>query len=438
MENEIEVKALTTKIDSLLAKIKEKSEKEEINSVEIKSLKEDLIKTITENKISSNAAVLEQKSQLDAIEAKLNNPFNPVNEEKKLNETHLKEDIISICKAIDSRKQVRLEETKAIRITDATTTGGFIPSSVSRGLVDVNAQPELVLLSEIDNLPAVNTLKEESFFIGYDSSFLDLDGANEMDAADVSRLIELSIIKIVSRKEQAKILVSSDIMLSAAAGDVSAMEIVQRNLSELRIKFYLRVVKKVFADMINNANSSEVKKIVKIPTTTNNPTQTATLRENLRNFPSNLKKVYIGNSVMYLSRTYLDSIFAKESSDGHLPLEQFRYEGKITYFLTPGKAYRVETFEHDQIGTYKSLVDGTTDITTDYDPAALVGANAGKLLAIVGDFKKGYKHQPSTAGTIGYDSSISNLLDGAIPAGIISYVAQGLGVKEALKLLYSI
>lgn len=347
-----------------------------------------------------------------------------------------KKSATAFAAAIKDKSVIRLEEHKAIRITDPTTTGGFFPNVVNRGILDVNAQPLITLLDDVDVLPAVNTLKEESFFLGYDSSLLDLDEANEMDPATAKKTIEHSAIKITSRKEQASILVSTDLMLSAYAGDATALNVVEKNLDELRMKFLRKNVKKGFQDIIANANSTDLNKIVKVESTLDTVDEIS-MRKDLRLLPTTLKKQYVNTSILYLSRKFLNAIFAKEATDGHLPLEQFVYRDGITFFLTPEKSYVVRTFEHDQIGDYLSLKDGTTSITTDYNPSASAGGNAGKLLAIVGDFKKGYKYQPSIAGTIGYDNSVREQLTGVVVAGMISYVAQGLGVRESLKVLYS-
>jgi len=420
--------------------------------VEVKSLGEgvkELAKTLTEGFASiKEKEVTEEMKSLNAKLEEKSAEANNLKEKLKLadagqgsfSEGVSEEETKSISAftaAIEGKSKTRIEEYKSIRVTDPTVTGFFTKQGVNRGIVSTNEQPMVTLLSDVDVLPAVNTIKEESFIIGYDSSLLDLDEANEMTPAQIKEAIQHSKIVIQSRKETAKIPVSSDLILAARAGDRSSAQLVQRNLDELKQKFMLRCVKKAFKDIIDNANSSDTVRIAKFETATDDATAADTLRQDLRNLPTKLKKNYVGSSIMFISRTFLNSIFSKQVSDGHLPLEQFEYRDGITYFLTPEKSYIVRTFEHDQIGNYKSLKDGSTVITADFNPAASAGGNAGVLLAMVGDFKKGYKYQPSTAGTMGYDGLISELLDGVVYAGVISYVAQGLAVKESLKVLYS-
>lgn len=436
-----------------IAEAKEKATQavEEVKSLNegVKELAKGLVKSLTDGfaSIKEKEATEEMKSLNAKLEEK-SAEANNLKEKFKLfdagqgifgqkeNTEEAKSFLKAFAKAMHSSSTVNVEEFKTIRITDPTSVGGFIPTSVNRGIVDVNAQPIITLIDDVDVLPSVNTLKEESFFLGYDSSVLDLDEAVEMDAATVKRTIEHSAIKIISRKEQASIAVSSDVMLSAMNGDSTALNVIDRNLQELNTKFLRKCVKKGFQDIIANANSSDTNKISKVVTTLDTVDE-ASMRKDLRNLPTNLKKQYIDSSILYISRSFLNALFAKEASDGHLPLEQFVYQNQLTYFLTPEKSYLVKTFEHNQVGDYFSLKDGTTAITTDYDPSASAGGNAGKLLAIVGDFKKGYKFQGSTVSRIGSDNSIRELLTGVVAAGLISYVAQGLGVKESLKVLYS-
>ena len=81
------------------------------------------------------------------------------------------------------------------------------------------------------------------------------------------------------------------------------------------------------------------------------------------------------------------------------------------------------------------LSAGEETITTDYING---GTNTGKLLAFVGTLKECYKLIPSSIGTVGYDASISNILDGVCPAGKVSSAAHGIVLKEGLKVLTSL
>jgi hypothetical protein len=323
------------------------------------------------------------------------------------------------------------EELKAIRFSDATTTGTFNDSSARMGVIDVNKQPLVTILEDIGVMPAINANDGSLAWDGYDESLVDMFDANEMDAAQLSEAVKKSLIKLNMREVKAKMIISSRVVQNVAAGG-DQVAILNSNIQALESRYRRKLASQVFKDIISGANLGAIGKV--ISTTADAPAD-ATARQDLRLFPSNLKMQYEASSVLYVSRPFLNAIFSKEAADGHLATEQFRTsDNGITYFITGGgQAMPVRQFEFNQIGTYKSLVDGTTDITTDYVNGS---DNTGKLLAIVGDLKYAYKLIPSTIGTIGYDSGISNILDGYCPAGKVSFAAQGVVAKEAIKVFY--
>lgn len=265
---------------------------------------------------------------------------------------------------------------------------------------------------------------------GYDESLVDAYDANEMDAAQFSEAVKKSTIKLSMKEVKAKMILSSRVIQNVLANG-NQVSTLNRNISALNSRYDRKLASNVFKDVIAGVNASEISKVA---STTNDAPADANARKDLRLFPSNLKLQYVAASVLYVSRYFLNALFAVEASDGHLPDEQFKFtDNGIQFFITPEKAIPVRVFEHSQIGTYKSLADGTTDITADYVNG---GENTGKLLAFVADLRYAYKMVPSTIGTIGYDASISNILSGSCPAGKVSFAAQGIVAKEAIKVFY--
>ena len=380
---------------------------------------------------SLKAQVEEKSAKLKNAEEKLKladagqGSFNVGEEEVK--------SLQSLASKIQAKEQISIdsEEYKAIRFTDATTTGGFIDNPRKMGVVDINKQPLITILEDVDFMPAINANEGSVAWDAFDESLVDMFDANEMDAAQLSEAVKDSLIKLSMEEVKAKMIVSSRVVQNALAGGNQVANL-NRNLSALEGRYRRKLAAKVFQNIISFANAS---KIGKFASTSDNAPADVTARQDLRLFPSNLKVDYVNNSIMYVSRTFLNALYSKEASDGHLCVEQFVFgDNGISLYVTPEKAIPVRVFEHAQIGTYKSLKDGTTSITADYVNG---GTNAGKLLAIVADLRYAYKVIPSTIGTVGYDASITNILAGSVPAGKSSYAAQGVVAREAIKVLYS-
>lgn len=404
-----------------------KSIKEEVESAK------GLIVEETKNLIDSEVKKINESSQKwqNTVEEFVNNTksITQINRKKsKLinDEASLK----TLASVLNNKGQIDFakEEYKAIRFSDATTTGDFTGAPDKYGEIDVNKQPSTEILGDIDILPAVAKNDGDSAWDGYDESKVELFENNEMSPAQLSQELKKCEIKITMKTHSAKMFISSKVVTNP-----NELGTLDRNITSLNNKYDRKLAEQVFQDIIQAALKNEIEKV---ETSTADAPVSDTTREDLRLFPSKLKKNYSNNAIIYISRTFLNALFSKTVSDGHLPTEQFYYTANgISNLVTPEKAYIVKTFEHNQIGDYKSLADGTADITTDYVPGGT--SNDGKLLAIVADLKYCYKLIPSSLGVIGYDPTIGTLLSGAVPAGKISYAAQGLVAKEAVKVFYA-
>jgi hypothetical protein len=349
-----------------------------------------------------------------------------------VDEAETKKSLEYIAAKFKNKETISLdqEEVKAIRFSDATTTGGFIDSPLRMGEIDINKQPNTIILNDIDFMGAVGANEGSVAWDGFDESAVDLYEANEMDAAQLSEAVKKSLIKLSMEEVKAKMILSSRVIQNALGGG-NQLSTLQKNLTALESRYRRKLAAKVFQNIIDAAIKGDIGKVA---STTDDAPADNTARKDLRMLGSNLKVNYVPQATMYVSRPFLDSLFSTTVSDGHLPLEQFvtGVDG-ITRFVTPSKAYPVRIFEHEQIGNYKSLIDGVATISTDYVDGA---DNTGKLLAIISDFKNSYKLIPSSIGTIGYDASITNILEGAVPAGKSSYAAQGVVLREGVKVFY--
>lgn len=433
-ENKGEVKSgadlIVEKLDETKSQVQELSEKttEELKSVGDKialGLKE-VFESKEKEEIKSLKDLLANKEE----EIKSLNSGHGVSEKKY--EVEVKS-LTSIASKLQNKESIDInsEEFKSIRFSDATTTGGFNDASQRMGIIDVNKQPVVTILNDIDVMPAIALNEGSVAWDGYDESLIDMYDANEMDAATESEVIKKSLIKLAMEEVKAKMIISSRVIqnILSSGNQVSTLN---RNISALNARYDRKLAAKVFQNIIAGVNDGNIGKLA---STTNDAPADAQAREDLRLFPSQLKIQYVNSSVLYVSRSFLNALFSKEASDGHLAVEQFTFsDNGIQYFITPEKAIPVRVFEHSQIGNYLSLADGSTSITADYVKG---GENTGKILAIVGDLKYAYKMIPSSIGTVGYDSSISNILSGSCPAGKVSFAAQGVVAKEAIKVFYA-
>lgn len=401
-----ELKSVGDKITLGLKEVFESQAKEEVKSLKAQlANKDEELKSFRSGHGVSKANVELEEKALRAIASKLHNK-----EEVNFNS----------------------EEFKSIRFSDATTTGGFDVAPIKMGEVDVNKQAVVTILGDIDVMPAVTANDGSVVWDGYDESLVDIYDSNEMDAAELSEAVKLSLIKLSMKEVKAKMAISSKVILNTMSGG-NQVAVLDRNLRALDSRYNRKLAANVFQDIITAANSSLVGKVA---STTAEAPATAEARQDLRLFPSNLKVQYIPNAVMYVSRAFLNALYSKEASDGHLTTEQFVFGNNgITLYVTAERAIPVRVFEHAQIGTYKSLADGSTDITADYVNGS--ETNTGKLLAIVGDLKSAYKLVPNTVGMIGVDTEIANVMNNTCIAGKVSYAAQGLILREAVKVFYA-
>lgn len=422
---------IVEKLQESQSQISELSEK---TTEELKSIGDKIVLGIKEGFESKS------KEEIKSLEDKLANKEAEI---KSLRSSHgvskIKNDLevkslTNLASALASQKKVSIdsEEYKSIRFSDATTTGNFNDASPKMGEINVNLQSNVGILNDIDIMPAQNSNDGSLAWDGYDESLVDMFDANEMDAAQLSQTVKDSLIKLNMREVKAKMVISSKVIQNVLSNG-SQVDNLNRNLSSLERRYDRKLATQVFKDIIAKVNDSSVSKVA---STTAEAPANAQTREDLRLFPTSLKVQYVSTSVMYVSRAFLNALYAKEASDGHLPTEQFIFgaNGVVSY-VTAERAIPVRVFEHAQIGTYKSLADGTTDITADYINGS--ATNTGKLLAFIGDLKYAYKLIPSSIGTVGYDGGISNILDGYCPAGKVSFAAQGIIANEALKVFYA-
>jgi hypothetical protein len=380
----------------------------------------------------------EKKARLDfEAEAKAREAITlrpNFNSQPTVNKEETKKSLEFIASKFKNKETFSLdqEEIKSIRFSDATTTGGFTDAPLKIGEIDINKQPNTIILNDIDFMGPVNANEGSVAWDGFDESLVDLYEANEMDAAQLSEAVKKSLVKLSMEEVKSKMILSSRVIQNALGGG-NQLSTLQQNIQSLESRYRRKLAAKVFTNIIDAAIKGE---ITKVASTTADAPADNTAREDLRLLPTNLKVDYIPQAIMYVSRKFLNTLFSTTVSDGHLPLEQFvTTPDGITRFVTPEKSFVVRVFEHSQIGNYKSLVDGVATISTDYVNGS---DNTGKLLAIIADFKTSYKLIPSSIGTIGYDASITNILDGAVPAGKSSYAAQGIVLREGVKVLYGL
>lgn len=420
---------IVDKLEETKSQIKDMSKE---TTEELKSVGDNItsgLKEIFDAKNKEEIKSLKDKLANQEEEIKSLNSGHGVSE--KRNEVETKS-LVSIASKLNNKEEIKLdsEEFKSIRFSDATTTGGFNDASPKLGMIDINKQPVVTILNDIDILPAVALNEGSVAWDGYDESLIDMYDANEMDAATESEVIKKSLIKLAMEEVKAKMILSSRVIQNVLANG-SQVATLNRNISALNSRYDRKLAAKVFQNIIACANNGNIGKVA---STTNDAPADAQAREDLRLFPSNLKIQYVSGSAMYVSRSFLNALFSKEATDGHLAVEQFKYsDSGIQFFVTPEKAIPVRVFEHSQIGDYKSLADGSTAITADYVNG---GENTGKILAFVSDLKYAYKMVPSSIGTIGYDAGIANILSGSCPAGKVSFAAQGVIAKEAIKVFY--
>jgi len=424
------------KIDDLAVQLKaDASVESEKKSSEVKT---ELKSQITEMETTLQKKIEEieetSKKSISKIEDAINSGFLNVSEPslkgyKSLSENEAK----TIAEAIHSQKQVRVValDKKTIRFGDATSTNIISNPATVLGSFEINKDIPSTILDDVEVLPAINENEGAVAWDTFDESLIEAFEANELDSAQVSKEVVYGNIKLQMEKHAAKMNISADVILNVISSG-KQVAVLERNIAGLNRKFEKKIITKVFKDIIQKTNDGI---IGKTESTTSSAPANAQARTDLRNFLSTLKKEYIGNSVIYVSRQFINALFAIEASDGHLPLEQFSFNNGIQSFVTPEGIIPVRTFEHAQIGTYKALTDGTTNITADWVNAS--SGNAGKLLAFVGDLKYAYKVVPSSIGLIGYDSNVSSLLSGATVAGKISYAAQGVVGSQGIKVLYA-
>jgi len=323
----------------------------------------------------------------------------------KVNKEIEEKSLVSIASKLHNGSKVDIssEEYKNMaRFSDVTTVGYGVGTISMNEEIDVNKQPVVTILSDIDVLPAVADNEKTVSWKGYDKSLITIIEANETDPATLSKLVQNSLIELGQRKVKASMAFSDDVIIASMNG--SKLQVLRRNFDELEKAYNRKLGANVYQDVIKNAlaGTANTEGGARFESTTADAPADATTREDLRLFPSKLKIQYATSATLYISRAFINALFSKETTDGHLAVEQFIFANGIRRYVTPELDIPVRVFEHAQIGTYKSLVDGVADITTDYVKG---GENTGKLLAFVGDMKQSYKMVPSAFGYMDVDRS---------------------------------
>lgn len=412
---------------------------------EVKSLGEglkDLTKGLTEGfakmgEIRETEEIKSLKSELEVKSAEANN----LKEKLKLadagqgsssnNQEEVKS-LIAIAQTLQGKKKVGLEEFKSIRLSDPTSSG-YRQTETIYGAVNINEQSLYDIINDISTIPATNKTDNNSAWQGYDESAISLEEINEKDTAATSAAIERSKIVLMHKKRAAKILVSSNVVEEVSAGNVSSAGILKQNFSALESKYNRLIAKQVYQDVIAAVNLGNVGKTA---STTAEAPADAQAKKDLRLFLTTLKVQHLNNATLYVSRPFINALFSEEASDGHLTLEQFMFDqAGLTRYLSLEKAIPMKVFEHEQIGNYLSLADGSTSITTDWVDGS--STNTGKLLAFVGDMKKSYFRVPSTVGTTAIDDSIASIASESCLMLKTGYDAQGIILREGIKAFYA-
>lgn len=327
------------------------------------------------------------------------------------------------------------EEYKSVaRFSDVTSVGYSNPNIMMNEEININALSVVTILSDIDILSAVADNDKTISWKGYDESLVDIFEANETDPAALAELVKNSLIELGQRKVKASMPFSDDVIIASMNG--SKLQVLSRNFGALERAYDRKLAKNVYQDVIKNAlaGTANLDGGARFESTTADAPADAQAREDLRLFPSKLKIQYATTATLYVSRAFINALFAKETTDGHLAVEQFIFSNGIRRYVTPELDIPVRVFEHAQIGTYKSLVDGVADITADYING---GDNTGKLLAFVGDMRSSYKMVPSSFGYMDVDRTAKSILsDGFCLGGKVSYAAQGVVLREGIKVFY--
>ena len=405
---------------------------------EFKSVGDNIVlglKSIEESKAKEEVKSLEAKLSHAEEELKSLRSGQGVGSEaqKQLEEKSVKD----FASAVLSNGKVKLENKSAIAFFD-NSSAGLAVRDTYRGEVNLNRQPLNKLFDYVDILPAMPVAKGDSVWDGYDETLVDINTVNEADGAPLSENVKFAEIKINYEEYTAKMTLTRSVLAEAQSGNALAVGKLSRNLTSLDNKFTRNVIKAAYRKIADATKAGKIQKVItsvaETPVITDENAIAA--RRDLLNLVSNLKTDYVPRAAIGIDRTFLNGMFSQPTTDGHLALEIFEVaaDGAVG-FKTPEGVIPVFTFDHEQFGDYTTLAAGNALITSGYNLAGT--GNAGKILAILADFREGYKVAPSSLGEVGYDNTFASKLSGSIPAGKFSWIGHGIVVHECFKVLYS-
>lgn len=420
--------------------------------VEKSSKQEEVSKSLSE--------VSEIKAELEVLKAR--DLARSKSESSSSEEDNRNEELREIAKSLFERKSVDLSKNKfyselgtlkksMLVSYDNSTAGAAAKEKQILGQITINLQTVSPITSIVNNVNGGNITKG----IGYstfDPSLIDTYESLEGKEKEQSELVKNGVIDIYVGQVSAKFPVSDSVLLAAQNGEFSFNPINQ-TLAELDKRFEKKVARQIlngdsqtFTGIFTKAHSSS-----KIKTVESFNANYVTLQD-LSRLGSVIKSAYLMNAAIIIDRAALYDIYQEEADDGHLKIEQFDYSSGIAALRTPERVIPLigvdsSTLEamassNDGFANYKSFADGSTLITTGYCPkqnyvSGSVTDNGGKAVAVLADFNSAYVLSRSTAGRMGVDDSLKNLLDlGYGVAGKIGYVGGKPVNDEAIAILH--
>lgn len=343
---------------------------------------------------------------------------------------------------------------------DNSTAGAAVKEAQILGQINVNLQTSSPITSVVRNLNG-GKLTQNQGFTTFDESLVDDFESLEGKAKEQSDLVKNGTIELKVGQISAKMPVTDNVIFAAQNSEFTFNPINQ-TLIALDKRFEKKVARQVlngnsatFEGIFTKAHKSDFRG--KVVESANDNYITL---EDLSRLGLNLKGEYLRNSVIIIDRAALYDLYQEPAEDGHLKIEQFDYNSSIAALRTAERVipligvdssvFEIQQNFNDGFASYKSFADGTTEITTGYCPKSgyptelkfggstysPVTDNAGKAAAILADFNSAYAVLRSTAGRMGLDDSLKDLLDlGYGVAGKIGYVGGKTLNSEAINIL---
>lgn len=343
---------------------------------------------------------------------------------------------------------------------DNSTAGAAAKERQILGQININLQTSSPVTSVVRNLNG-GKLTQSQGFTTFDESLVDDFESLEGKPKAQSDLVKNGVLELKVGQISAKMPVTDNVIFAAQESEFTFNPINQ-TLIALDKRFEKKVARQVlngnsttFEGIFTKAQKSDFRG--KVITSINNNYVTL---QDLSRLGLNLKSEYLRNAVIIVDRAVLYDIYQEEGDDGHLKIEQFDYNSSLAALRTPERVipligvdssvFEIQAGANDGFANYLSFADGTTQITTGYCPKSgypsslkvngstysPVTDNAGKAAAILADFNAAYAILRSTAGRMGLDDSLKDLLDlGYGVAGKIGYVGGKTLNSEAINIL---